>query len=101
MPESNGTINSISVVIGDDLWGSEIGDLIEKSSLTLFKLPQMEPIFDLKQIPTSVFSGFIKFTNYFKSRPFSEEGIPTYKNKYKMQLIVDLNGSKQKLKTNF
>ena len=36
LPESNGTINSISVVIDDDLWSSEIGDLIRKEFATLF-----------------------------------------------------------------
>ena len=57
LPESNGTINSISVVIDDDLWGSEIGDLIRKEfAYPIYGLPQMEPIFDLNQIPTSVFS---------------------------------------------
>ncbi len=101
LPESNGTINSISVVIDDDLWGSEIGDLIRKEfAYPIYGLPQMEPVFDLKQIPTSVFSGFATNSRtILKVGLSSEERFATYKNKYaKPQLIVDLSSaSKQKL----
>ena len=101
LPESNGTINSISVVIDDDLWSSEIGDLIRKEfAYPIYGLPQMEPIFDLKQIPTSVFSGFATNSRtILKVGLSSEERFATYKNKHaKPQLIVDLSSiSKQKL----
>ena len=101
MPESNGTINSISVVIDDDLWDSEIGDLIRKEfAYPIYGLPQMEPIFDLKQIPTSVFSGFATNSRTILKVGFSnKERFATYKNKYaKPQLIVDLGSvSQQKL----
>ena len=102
LPESNGTINSISVIIDDDLWGSEVGDLIRKDfAYPIYGLPQMEPVFDLKQIPTSVFSGFATNSRtILKVGLSSEERFATYKNKYaKPQLIVDLSSvSKQKLK---
>ena len=58
MPESNGTINSISVIIDDDLWSSEVGFNKKRFRLPYLWIAQMEPVFDLKQIPTSVFSGF-------------------------------------------
>ena len=101
LPESNGTINSISVVIDDDLWDSEIGVLIRKEfAYPIYGLPQREPVFDLKQIPTSVFSGFATNSRtILKVGLSSEERLATYKNKYaKPQLIVDLSSaSKQKL----
>ena len=101
LPESNGTINSISVVIDDDLWDSEIGDLIRKEfAYPIYGLPQMEPIFDLKQIPTSVFSGFATNSrSILKVGLSGKERFATYKNKYaKPQLIVDLGSiSQQKL----
>jgi hypothetical protein len=101
LPESNGTINSISVVIDDDLWSSEVGGLIRKEfAYPVYGLPQMEPVFDLKQIPTSVFSGFATNSRtILKVGLSSEERFATYKNKYaKPQLIVDLSSvSKQKL----
>ena len=101
LPDSNGTINSISVVIDNDLWDSEIGDLIRKEfAYPIYGLPQMEPIFDLKQIPTSVFSGFATNSrSILKVGLSSKEKFATYKNKYaKPQLIVDLGSvSQQKL----
>ena len=101
LPESNGTINSISVVIDNDLWDSEIGDLIRKEfAYPIYGLPQMEPIFDLKQIPTSVFSGFATNSrSILKVGLSSKARFATYKNKYaKPQLIVDLGSvSQQKL----
>ena len=101
LPESNGTINTISVVIDDDLWDSEIGALIRKEfSYPIYGLPQMEPVFDLKQIPTSIFSGFVTNSRtILKVGLSSEERLKTYKNKYaKPQLIVVLSSvSKQKL----
>jgi|TARA_B100001093_G_scaffold450365_1_gene457125 hypothetical protein len=102
LPESNGTINSISVVIDDDLWGSEIGALIRKEfAYPIYGLPQMEPVFDLKQIPTSVFSGFATNSRTILKVGLSQtERFATYKNKYaKPQLIIDLSSvSQQKLK---
>ena len=102
LPESNGTINSISVVIDDDLWGSEIGALIRKEfAYPIYGLPQMEPVFDLKQIPTSVFSGFATNSRTILKVGLSQtERFTTYKNKYaKPQLIIDLSSvSQQKLK---
>ena len=102
LPESNGTINSISVVIDDNLWGSEIGALIKKEfAYPIYGLPQMEPVFDLKQIPTSVFSGFATNSRTILKVGISkQERLAIFKNKYaKPQLIIDLSSvSQQKLK---
>ena len=102
LPESNGTINSISVVIDDNLWGSEIGALIKKEfAYPIYGLPQMEPVFDLKQIPTSVFSGFATSSRtILKVGVSKQERLAIFKNKYaKPQLIIDLSSvSQQKLK---
>lgn len=102
LPESNGTINSISVVIDDNLWGSEIGTLIKKEfAYPIYGLPQMEPVFDLKQIPTSVFSGFATNSRTILKVGISkQERLAIFKNKYaKPQLIIDLSSvSQQKLK---
>ena len=102
LPESNGTINSISVVIDDHLWGSEIGDLIRKEfAYPIYGLPQMEPVFDLKQIPTSVFSGFATNSRtILKVGLSNKEKIAAHINKFaKPQLIIDVSSvSQQKLK---
>ena len=59
--KSNGNINSITVVIENSLWNNEVGDAIRAGfAYPAEGLPQQEPLFDLKQIPPSVFSGFAR-----------------------------------------
>lgn len=59
VPQSNGNINTISVVITDELWESSVGESIRSIfAMPSEGLPQQEPLFDLKQMPPEVFSGF-------------------------------------------
>ena len=59
LPASSGNINSISVVADNLLWEDKVGGAIRKVMAAPAKgLPQDEPMFSLKQIPTPVFSGF-------------------------------------------
>ena len=56
---SNGNINTITVVMNDELWAGTIGDAVrDMYAYPAEGLPQQEPLFDLKQIPPEVFSGF-------------------------------------------
>jgi len=62
-PQSSGNINDLSVVIDNNLWDSSVGEAIRSTvGAPLYGLPQDEPQFSLRQIPTSVFSGFVKNT---------------------------------------
>lgn len=56
---SSGDINVLSVVVDNDLWEGKVGESI-RSVLgdDVYGLPQDEPIFTLKQMPTAVFSDF-------------------------------------------
>lgn len=59
LPESNGNLNSISVVIDNDLWEGKIGEAIRKTfAASIYGLPVDEPMFKLRQIPPQVFDGF-------------------------------------------
>ncbi|MEF3078227.1 DUF4837 family protein [Winogradskyella poriferorum] len=59
LPESNGNLNSISVVVDNDLWEGSIGENIRKIfAAPLNGLPVDEPMFKLRQIPPQVFDGF-------------------------------------------
>ena len=61
--KSNGNINSITVVIENNLWNSDVGDAIRAGfAYPAEGLPQQEPLFDLKQMPPSVFSGFARLS---------------------------------------
>jgi hypothetical protein len=52
-------INTISVIIDDQLWNSEVGDSIRnKFASPVLGLPQEEPLFTLKQFPLKLFEGF-------------------------------------------
>ena len=62
-PQSSGNINDLSVVIDNDLWNTSVGETIRSTvGAPLYGLPQDEPQFTLRQIPSSVFSGFVKNT---------------------------------------
>ena len=56
---SSGNINTITVVMNDELWAGTIGHAVrDMYAYPAEGLPQQEPLFDLKQIPPEVFSGF-------------------------------------------
>lgn len=56
---SNGKINTITVVIPNQLWQGTIGQTIrEMYAYPTEGLPQQEPLYDLKQIPPEIFTGF-------------------------------------------
>ena len=62
-PQSSGNINDLSVVIDNSLWDSPVGEAVRSTvGAPLYGLPQDEPQFSLRQIPSSVFSGFVKNT---------------------------------------
>ncbi len=56
---SSSAINTISVIIDDQLWNSEIGDSIRnKFASPVLGLPQEEPLFSINQFPVKLFEGF-------------------------------------------
>tara|TARA_R110002050_G_scaffold54303_4_gene122972 strand:+ start:69135 stop:70124 length:990 start_codon:yes stop_codon:yes gene_type:complete len=58
--DSSGKINDISVVISNDMWDGSVGEAIRNVLASpIYGLPQDEPVFNINQIPTQVFSGFI------------------------------------------
>ena len=58
--DSGGKLNDVSVVMANDLWEGRVGEAIrDVLASPVYGLPQDEPIFNINQIPTNVFSGFI------------------------------------------
>lgn len=58
--QTTGKINSITVLIEDQLWGGEIGDSIRnKFASPVLGLPQEEPLFTINQYPTTLLEGFM------------------------------------------
>ncbi len=58
--ETSGKINTISVIVDDELWNGEIGDSIRnKFASPVLGLPQEEPVFSLNQYPVKLLEGFM------------------------------------------
>ncbi|MBC5861928.1 DUF4837 family protein [Flavobacterium turcicum] len=61
--QSSGKINTISVIIDDQLWNGEIGDSIRnKFASPVIGLPQEEPLFNINQYPVKLLEGFMTAT---------------------------------------
>lgn len=60
-PKSVGNINSLQVVINNDLWNGSVGEEIRHYfAAPTDGLPQEEPLFSINQMPISTFSGFAR-----------------------------------------
>lgn len=63
---SVGNINSLQVLITDELWSDSVGEEIRKHFTGQTEgLPQVEPLFSINQMRPSTFSGFIKSNRLF------------------------------------
>ncbi len=57
--ESAAAINTIAVIIDDQLWNGEVGDSIRnKFASPVLGLPQEEPLFTINQYPVKLFEGY-------------------------------------------
>ena len=61
VPESNGNINSLTIVMGKNAWGGNLGKSIKASLMEPYDgLPFDEPKYDLYHLEPSLFSGFAR-----------------------------------------
>ena len=59
LSSSSGNINSLSIVVDNELWQGSVGEKIRSIlGAPVYGLPQDEPLFTMHQMPTSVFSDF-------------------------------------------
>ena len=69
MVHSVGNINTLSIIMDNESWKGEIGDTIRKYfGAEVAGLPQSEPLFSMRQMPPSAFSGFSRKTRIFIKR---------------------------------
>ena len=58
--KATGKINTISVIIDDQLWNGEVGDSIRnKFASPVIGLPEEEPLFTINQYPAKLMEGFM------------------------------------------
>ncbi|WP_111308732.1 DUF4837 family protein [Confluentibacter sediminis] len=114
--DSTGKINDVFVVIDNDLWSGAIGGAIRNIlAAPVYGLPQDEPLFNINQIPTQVFSGFvtknrtvliikmdkessISFDNNVYAKP---QRVITISGKNKQDIIDQLNENAPKIISTF
>ena len=57
---SSGKINTLSVIINNQMWSGEVGDTIRnKFAAPVDGLPQQEPLFNISQYDPKLFEGFM------------------------------------------
>jgi len=96
LTNSSGNINNISVVTSNELWDGKVGDLVrEKFARPIYGLPQIEPVFSLRHIPSKIFTGFAtKSRTILKIDIDETEGVFNFKNTYAMpQRIIQVTGN--------
>lgn len=95
LPDSSGNLNSISVVLDNDMWTGSVGEAVRNVLATVVDgLPQDEPMFSMSQIPPSVFSGFVtKNRTVLKVEMNKEPGVTIVDDVYaKPQRVVVVSG---------
>ncbi|MFD2517375.1 DUF4837 family protein [Salinimicrobium flavum] len=65
---SSGNINNLSVIVENDLWNGEVGEVIRRLfAAPVDGLPQEEPLFSMNQMPPEAFTGFVRKNRLFLS----------------------------------
>lgn len=60
LENTSSTINTVSVIIDDQMWNGEIGDSVRnKFASPVIGLPQEEPLFTINQYPVKLMEGFM------------------------------------------
>ena len=90
--DSSGNLNNISVVVDNEMWSGSVGEAIRATlATTIDGLPQDEPMFNMNQIPPSVFSGFVTKNRTILKIELNNKTeiitINTNKNKSKLKLL--------------
>lgn len=63
---SSGNLNNLSIVVENEMWQSEIGEILRDSLASpVDGLPQQEPLFSINHIPPSAFSDFVRKNRTF------------------------------------
>lgn len=83
-PSSSGNINTLNVIMPNELWNGEVGEAIRKNlAAPVDGLPQDEPLFSISQMPPEAFSGFArKNRTFLRVEKGEEPGIKTADDLY-------------------
>ena len=76
------------------MWAGHVGDVLrENVGSEIYGLPQIEPYFDMRQVPTAVFTDFVRLNRIVLKVQISDEsGVKYYKDPYASpQTMVVIN----------
>lgn len=93
--EISGKINTVSVIVDDQLWNGEVGDSIRnKFASPVLGLPQEEPIFSLNQYPVKLLEGFMSNSrNIIVIKKEAKSQFRIVSNEFsKPQVVVHISG---------
>ncbi|PZD79122.1 DUF4837 family protein [Mesonia sp. K7] len=66
LPDSSGRINNINIIVSNELWEGEIGEVLRKNLASEVEgLPQQEPLFTINQMPAAAFKDFARNNRTF------------------------------------
>jgi hypothetical protein len=106
LPESVGAMNTLTVVIDNDLWKSSVGDAIRENYTAAAQgLTWDEALFSVTQVPQQIFTGSLRNTSsvlyvmedslnvaHMKSNMYSKpQKIGVIKGRNKQELIDNIN----------
>ncbi len=98
LSRSSGGLNNLTVVMPNELWQGEIGETIrQKLAGTVEGLPQVEPLFDINQMPAQTFTGFMRRQRTFlKIETAKDTSLKILKDPYaRPQIGILLKGPDQ------
>jgi len=116
LPESVGAMNTLTVVIDNDLWNSSVGDAIRQNYTAAAQgLTWDEALFSVTQIPQQIFSGAIRNTSsvlyvmedtlniaHMKSNMYAKpQKVGVIKGHNKEELIENINKTAQEFIADF
>ncbi len=93
--ESVGKINSLSIIITDQLWNGEIGDSLRKKfAAPVDGIPQEEPLFTINQYPIKALDGRIISRNMIIVKKEEKDSLWFTQNKFAHpQNVVNISGN--------
>jgi hypothetical protein len=94
--ETSGKINSVAVIVDDQLWNGEVGDSIRnKFASPVLGLPQEEPVFSLTQYPVKLLEGFMSNSrNIIVIKKEAKSQFKIVTNEYaNPQVVVHISGN--------
>lgn len=96
IPEVNSDkMNSVSVIIDEQLWNGEVGDTIRKKFASpVIGLPQEEPLFTINQYPVKFLEGYMAYSrNIIVVKKEAKNHIEMKQNEYRTpQNVVHISG---------